>query len=401
WELGWSYWTRADWKAVVETWTTVQQLQPTYPELDRWLPEAKQYLANDQRMKAEMLTAPVSARPELPPGTSVRLRFVGDIMIGTTSPHPTAHLPPNDGATYFDAVKPLLTDADATFGNLEGPLCDTTERAKKCAPGASCYAFRQPTRYAKWLHEAGIDWMSIANNHMLDFELECRSQTMKALDDAGIAWSGPPGSIGTIEVSGVRIALIAFHTARHSNYINDHDNAEQLVRLADRTHDLVVVSFHGGAEGSRAQHVPDKMELFYGEKRGHLRKFVRRVVGAGADLVVGHGPHVLRGMEVVDGRLAAYSLGNFGTYSRFNLSGNLGVTSVLEVELSGTGELIRGRILPVVQKNSGIPELDPDGKSIALLRELSTADFPKTAPVIAQDGSFAPPAAAPTAVAPE
>lgn len=401
WELGWSYWTRADWKAVVAHWETVAQLDPAYPDLDRWLPEARQYLAHQQKMAQEMLSAPVSARPPLPAGKSVRLRFVGDVMIGTTSPHPTAHLPPGDGATYFDKVKPLLTDADATFGNLEGPLCDTTARAQKCAPGAACYAFRQPTRYADLLRDAGFDWMSIANNHMLDFELECRTQTIRALDSAGIAWSGPPGSIGSIEVDGVKIALIAFHTARHSNYINDHDNAKQLVQLADRTHDLVVVSFHGGAEGSRALHVPDKMEMFYGEKRGHLRRFSRDVIGAGADLVVGHGPHILRGMEIVDGRLAAYSLGNFATYSRFNLSGNLGVAAVLEVELSGTGELLRGRLLPVVQKNDGIPEPDPSARAVALMRDLCETDFADTAPVIAKDGTFAPRGSADAAGSPD
>lgn len=390
WELGWSYWSRNDWAAVVEHWDRVKELSPEHPELDRWLPTAQSNLRAVADLEAARSTAKDRVRPPLPEGRTVRLRLVGDIMIGTTSPHPTAHLPPDDGATYFDAVKDLLTDADLTFGNLEGPLCDTTVVADKCKSGNPCYAFRQPTRYAKHLQAAGFTMLSIANNHMLDFGEVCRAQTIEALDGVGIVWSGPPGSVATLKVNDAKIGMIAFHTARHSNYINDHDNARELVKLAKASHDYVIVSFHGGKEGSKAYRVPDGMELFYGEKRGHLRAFSRAVVEAGADLVVGHGPHVLRGMELLDGHLVAYSLGNFATYDRFNLSGRLGVSAVLEVEIDHQGKLVRGRILPVHQPGVGIPRPDPEGQAIGMLKHLSELDFPTTAPEIAKDGTFAP-----------
>lgn len=390
WEIGWSYWSSNQWDKVVEHWERVRALAPDHPELGRWLPTAQSNLAAFERMQAAAESAPTTARPPLPEGRTVRLRLVGDIMIGTTSPHPTDHLPPDDGATYFAKVTPLLRDADLTFGNLEGPMCDTTDRADKCKGDAPCYAFRQPTRYAPLLREAGFDLLSIANNHMMDFGEICRAQTIQALDGVGIRWSGPPGSIATVMAGETKVAMIAFHTARHSNYVNDHDNARALVRLARQDHDLVIVSFHGGAEGSKATRVPDRMETFYGEQRGHLRKFARAVIEAGAHLVVGHGPHVLRGMEVIDGHLAAYSLGNFATYARFNLSGALGITAVLEVELDHQGKLIRGQILPVRQVGSGIPEPDPDQRAIGALRELTELDFPTTGPVIGKDGTFAP-----------
>lgn len=390
WELGWAYYTRNDWAGVVQQWRTVKRLQPDHPEVDEWLPQAEQNLVKERELAAAILKAPETARPPLPAGKTLRLRLVGDVMMGTTSPHPTQHLPPDDGAHYFDPVRDLLVDADLTFANLEGPLCDTTRRAAKCVGDDPCYAFKQPTRYAKHLQEAGFDLVSIANNHMLDFDQRCRDETTAALDAANLAWSGPPMSIASVEHGDFKVAMIAFHTARHSNYVNDHENAKRLVQIADHSHDLVIVSFHGGAEGRRHQHVPNRMETFYGEPRGHLRKFARDVIGAGADLVVGHGPHVLRGMEVIDGRLAAYSLGNFATYDRFNLAGVLGVTAVLEVELDHEGRLLRGRILPVVQVDAGIPQPDPDQRAIAILRELSLEDFPQTAPTIAQDGSFAP-----------
>lgn len=390
WELGWSHWSASRWDKVVQHWERVQALAPDHPELDRWLPTARTNLKAKQRLIAASKEGPATHRPDLPTGKTLRLRLAGDVMIGTTSPHATQHLPPNDGKEYFTHVAPLLAEADLTFGNLEGPLCDTTTVAAKCKGGGSCYAFRQPTRYAALLASAGFDFMSIANNHMMDFEEVCRAQTTQALDGVGIAWSGPPGTVATVEHDGIRVGMIAFHTAPHSNYINDHSTARALVTQTATTHDLVIVSFHGGAEGSKATHVPDRMETFYGEKRGHLRKFAREVVEAGAHLVVGHGPHVLRGMELIDGHLVAYSLGNFATYGRFNLSGPLGIAALLEVELDHEGALIRGKILPVRQIGSGIAEPDPEGLAIGTLRELSQTDFPTSHPIIGQDGTFGP-----------
>jgi len=171
--------------------------------------------------------------------------------------------------------------------------------------------------------------------------------------------------------------------------VNDHEKAALLVKAVDKEHDLVVVSFHGGAEGSKALHVPDGREKFYGEDRGHLREFTHIVVDAGADLVLGHGPHVLRGMEVYNDRLIAYSLGNFATYGRFNLSGNLGVGAVLEVVMDADGRFVTGKVLPTKQEGEGVAVQDAGGKAIDLIRMLSADDFPGTAVKVAQDGGLA------------
>lgn len=390
WERGWSLWTLADWEGVVEAWQAVKGLDPDHDHLDEWLPRAQDNLADQQRLEALAASAPDSVRPPLPEGRTLRLRAVGDIMLGTD--FPAGHLPPDDGATLLQPVRSLLTDADLTFGNLEGPLCDGGETRKcKGSDPSRCYAFRTPTRYGRYLADAGFDVMSTANNHSGDFGETCRRQTEDTLDALGIAWSGPPGSIATVDRAGFRVGLVAFHTSPSCNYINDHEGAATLVRAAQATHDLVVVSFHGGAEGSKATHVPRGMETFYGEKRGHLRAFARAVVEAGADLVLGHGPHVPRGMEVVDGRLVAYSLGNFATYGRFSLSGHLGTSLVLEVELDHEGRFLAGRILPVRQVGRGLPQPDDERRTaIGLIRSLSMEDFPDTAPQIGADGSVAP-----------
>jgi hypothetical protein len=152
--------------------------------------------------------------------------------------------------------------------------------------------------------------------------------------------------------------------------------------------DIVVVSFHGGAEGTGAQHVPAQTEIYAGEKRGNLPAFAHTAIDAGADLVLGHGPHVMRGMEIYKDRLINYSLGNFCTYGWFQLVDELGLTMILEVELALDGKFIQGKINPARQEGRGIPVLDPTGQAIRVVRSLSTADFGANAPKIADDGTI-------------
>ena len=94
----------------------------------------------------------------------------------------------------------------------------------------------------------------------------------------------------------------------------DYELAERTVAEFAEIHDVVIVSFHGGAEGATVMHVPFTEEEYYGEPRGDVALFAHRMVDAGADLIVGHGPHVVRGIERYKDRLIAYSLGNFATF---------------------------------------------------------------------------------------
>jgi hypothetical protein len=275
-------------------------------------------------------------------------------------------------------------------------LCDADAPSTKCKPDApvgSCYAFRTPTSYAHWYKEAGFDVVSTANNHAADFGDTCRLQTEQTLDGLGIRYSGRPGTIARWETNGLKVALIGFHTNVSSHYLNDTDTAVALVKGLAAENDLVIVSFHGGAEGSKAQHVPVGSEMFYGEDRGDLRTFTHAVIDAGADLVIGHGPHVLRAMEVYKDRLIAYSMGNFSTYGRFNLSGPQGIGAILEVQLARDGRLVGGRIFGTRQAGDGVPAPDPANAAADLIRVLGEQDFPTTAIPIAQDGTLQPPPA--------
>lgn len=318
-------------------------------------------------------------------GSSLRLRAVGDMMLGTTVPE--GKLPPDDGGHLLDAVIPLMKDADLTFANFEGPLCDSGE-SSKCRKGGNCFAFRSPTAYVKYFVAAGVDLASTANNHSGDFGEACRRETEKTLDAAGIVWSGPPGSIGKTTVNGKRVALVAFHTSGSCNDVNDLPAAKKLVEKAKADADVVIVSFHGGAEGTNATRVKDGPERYLGENRGDLKAFTHGVIDAGADVVIGHGPHVLRGMETYKGHFIAYSLGNFATYGRFDLSGPLGVSVVLEVTLDDAGKFAGGKLFATKQEGKGIPALDPSGRGIAMIRDLTAKDFPKTGVVVSEDGTL-------------
>lgn len=384
WELGWAYQVEGRWSDALAQWSEVKKLDPGHADLETALAQAQGQAALQEKLSH----APqAGSRPPPPPGAKVRFRFVGDVMLGTTVPE--GHLPPDGPASVIAAVRPLLEDADVTFANLEGPLCDGG-KTTKCRSKGNCYAFRSPTEYGVTLKEAGVDVVSTANNHSGDFGEECRRQTEATLDALGIPWSGPPGSIATVERNGLRIGVVAFHTSPSCNHLNNLATATALVSAAAAEHDLVIVSFHGGAEGSKAQHVPPGREMFFGEDRGDLRTFTRAMVDAGAHLVIGHGPHVVRGMEFYKGRLIAYSLGNFATYGRFTLTGAQGLGMVLEVQLTGDGRFESARILPTKQVGEGISQPDPKAAVIPVIQGLTADDFPDSGARIADDGTVKP-----------
>jgi poly-gamma-glutamate capsule biosynthesis protein CapA/YwtB (metallophosphatase superfamily) len=331
--------------------------------------------------------------PKLPASQkheSLTIAAVGDIMLGSTSINET-FLPPNDGADLLTQFTPILSAADIAFGNLEGPLLDGGTTTK-CSPRSTrCFAFRMPTRYGKYLKEAGFDVLSLANNHIGDFGEQGRESTKKTLDQLGIRHAGSDRNLlamTIIEAKGRKVAFIGFAHNNISPNVNDLPFARKLVEEANKRADIVVVSFHGGTEGPDAERVPQRTETFGGEMRGNLPLFSRTVIDAGADLVLGHGPHVLRGMEIYKDRLIAYSLGNFATYGWFGLAGPTAETLVLEIKLDEDGKFLNGKIYPFVLQGKGILTKDKTNSAISTIRRLSQLDFPNSLPKIADDGTI-------------
>jgi poly-gamma-glutamate capsule biosynthesis protein CapA/YwtB (metallophosphatase superfamily) len=303
------------------------------------------------------------------PKPAVTVAAVGDTMLGNSP-----ELPARPG-TYLDAVKPQLR-GDVVFGNLEGAVTDVSA-SPKCggASGGSCCAFRTPPSYARHLAAAGFTVMNDANNHSYDFGQVGLDQTIAALHEAGIAQTGLPGEITVVTAGGEKVAFLGFAPYWTTASLLDLPAARHLIRRAARRAKIVVVAIHAGAEGVDAQHVTGAEEHYLGEDRGNPRKFARMAVRAGADLVLGSGPHVLRGMEIYRDRLIAYSLGNFSGFHNFATEGVLGASAILHVTLDPDGAFRAGRIASVRLIEVGRPAPDPSGEGVRLIRRLSREDL--------------------------
>lgn len=328
--------------------------------------------------------------PPEPDKSAMRISIasVGDMMIGTD--YPRNHLPDDDGVSFLADVAPILSAADITFGNLEGVLIDGGEPGKKCSNPNACYLFRSPTRYAEHYRNAGFDVLSLANNHARDFGEEGRTSSMNAIAAAGMRHSGRVDDFASFEHGGLRIAVLAYAVTKNSNMLLDYELAFTTVADFAKTHDIVVVSFHGGAEGADVTHVPFADEEYYGEPRGDVVWFARGVVDAGADLVIGHGPHVVRGMERYKDRLIAYSLGNFATYYGISVAGIKGVAPILTTTLDGDGRFVEGEIVSTVQLRPAGPSIDPKQRALNLIRGLSIEDFGEPGLTFLPDGRILP-----------
>ena len=331
----------------------------------------------------ETATANVAAAPTL-----LRIANVGDIMLGTDFPE--NHLPDDDGVGFLASVTPWLKDADLTIGNLEGVLMDGGEPRKKCKNPQACYLFRTPARYADYLVEAGFDVLSLANNHARDFGEEGRTASMQNLANAGLLHTGREGDFALTEVNGLSVAVLGYAVTLNSNLLLDYEIAAATVRRFSTTHDIVVITFHGGAEGQDVTRLPFAEEEYYGEMRGDVVKFARLMIDSGADLVVGHGPHVVRGMEHYKDRLIAYSLGNFATYYGISVEGIKGVAPVLLVTLDDQGRFVEGQIHSSVQIRPAGPAPDPEKRALQLMRSLSIQDFSTPGIRFADDGRLLP-----------
>jgi poly-gamma-glutamate capsule biosynthesis protein CapA/YwtB (metallophosphatase superfamily) len=219
----------------------------------------------------------------------------------------------------------------------------------------------------------------------MDAGPSARSATLEALDAAGLAHGGSLARPATVltTASGVKVGFVAAAPHMGCFPLDSEQVAQKVKELKEKDGcSLVVVSMHAGAEGEAALHVPRTTEMFLGANRGNVFAFARAVIDAGADLVIGHGPHVPRGMEVYRGRLIAYSLGNFATWGSFNVRGPSGLGLVLQVVLREDGTLVGLRIRSTRQDKgsaawaAGIAaEPDPDEGARKLVERLSREDF--------------------------
>lgn len=326
---------------------------------------------------------------ELPPPTeNIKIVGVGDMMLGTNFPDET-YLPPNDGKDLFKNAIPYLKEADIVFGNLEGTILDDGGTVKECNDPELCYAFRMPEKLIDNLTTAGFDVLSIANNHVSDFGWEGRKNAPKVLKEKGFQFAGLMSCPYTVfEKNGVKYGFAAFAPNTGTMSIKNIPKAQAIVKELARQTDIVIVSFHGGAEGPEHEHITRETEEYYGENRGNVYEFSHKMIDAGADIIFGHGPHVVRAVELYKNRFIAYSLGNFCTYKRFTLIGLKGITPLVELTVNQEGEFLKGKVVSMRQLYPGGPRLDTKKQALKIMQRLTTEDFPETPLEIKDDGSI-------------
>lgn len=332
----------------------------------------------------------IVASPTLPDTFSIAV--AGDIMMGTTFPDSVngLYLPPNGGRDIFADVAPIFRACDVACANLEGVLMGLGGTPRPMTNPKTYFIFRMPPEYAGHLVDAGIDFVSIASNHTNDLTAGGRASTQRVLDSVGVAYAGYKGICESVvlERAGRKVGIAAFGHADNTLHLWEYNDVRRIVSHLDSVADIVIVSFHGGAEGTAFTHVPFEQETYVGENRGNVAEFARLCVDCGADVVYGHGPHVTRGLELYRDRLIAYSLGNFCTPVRLGIGGLCGHAPLVTVNVDGQGRFLNGKIHSMIQKHGLGPRIDSANAVAAQMAALSRADFPASPLQIAADGTL-------------
>lgn len=301
----------------------------------------------------------------------LRITLVGDVIPGSVA-EKFKYLSPT--AQQISDFQTITAGSDFVIGNYEGTLCNQGI-AKKCEWQNPCYAFRLPESEAALFGKLGFRMLSVANNHSLDFEPVCRKTTVEVLETVGISTSGLPGQIARLKVKEVKVSLIAFHASAYFNSTLDLSKAARMIREERKRSDLLLVYFHGGAEGTGATRIPFKPEIYVGENRGDVVAFAHKAVQAGADFVFGSGPHVIRACEHYHGKVISYSLGDmiFGIDRTGESFEREGLAVRLDFDV-GKRRLIH-HFRSVLLGGNGWPALDPSGSAVSKLRQRSSEAF--------------------------
>lgn len=310
----------------------------------------------------------------------------GDIMLGSGYPD-DSYLAKDSGTYLLKNVKSIIKNADLAFGNLESCIAIKNYKSKQCYDPKVCYAFRQTPKSAQILKETGFDVLSIANNHSNDFGEIGLQETQYYLKENNLNFAGLASCpYDTFDINGFKIGFTAFSANDYTLNINDTNLLKSIVQKLDSICDIVIVSFHGGGEGSKFRNVKNETEIFLDENRGNVYQFAHTAIDAGADLVLGHGPHVVRAIELYKNKLIAYSLGNFCTYKQFNLSSYNSSSPILHVNLDSQGNFYNGMVHSFKQKRPGGPFWDQNQKAFNEIKELSEIDFPYNNLIFKENG---------------
>lgn len=348
-----------------------------------------------------LAVATVEAQPP-PPRRDVRVCAGGDVSLGSNLDTSWDAGPVRAGVRpaplpdpweLLAPLRPLVAEADLLLLNVEGAIGEGPA-PRKCRRGSTlCYAFRQVPATAAALRRLGDSGHvvgNLANNHARDAGDAGLSQTRRLLAEAGVLVTGADTLATPVPIAeGDTVAVLGFSPWSVAG-VRDLATVRQHVARAASRGARVIVTMHIGAEGPSARHTPDRVERFAGEDRGNSVAFGRAAVESGASLVIGHGPHVLRGVEWLGGSLVAHSLGNLVTWGPFTVTSYNGRGAILCATLGADGSVRDALVHSTRQRAPGVVEADPAQGGAQDMAELSLADFPRSGARISSAGVIAP-----------
>ncbi len=305
------------------------------------------------------------------------LSFVGDIVPGAQAQD-----------SLFENIASTLQKSDILVGNLEGVLYeDPPKENSKCGLATKhCYAFSGNNSFAPLLVTAGFDVLNVANNHANDFGETGKSTTLENLSQNSLVATGVKDTVSYLKKNNITFGFVGFSTYHWTSLMDNAVTLKKMIAEAHANADVVVVIFHGGAEGTAYMHTPTDREYYLGENRGDVRAFAHTAIDAGANAVFGSGPHVLRGMEWYKGKPIAYSLGNFASAGNLSTKDFLKNSGIVTFTFSKSGDVIGGSFLPIVINSKGMPTIDTENTGLHLTTLLSKQDFPASALLFDEKG---------------
>jgi len=239
----------------------------------------------------------------------------------------------------------------------------------------TCYAFQAPPAIARGLAYAGIDAVNLANNHSADAGEQATGATTAALDREELGWTGLTGTTRVMHPAGSTVALVGMAPYRWADDFRDLSVVTRRVQAAARMAPLVIVMMHAGREGQDATTTPLGHEVAFGEDRGDTRAAAHAAIDAGADLVLGSGPHVVRGIERYRNRLIVYSAGNLEGNDTLSLAGRYSQSALVRVRVTPDGTPVTGRVVALRLDAPGVPRPDPTRAAVATMDAAGAQDF--------------------------
>ena len=270
----------------------------------------------------------------------------------------------------------MVINAEGTIGAgpVDMPKCDLD--------GETCYLLRAPPEAARAIRHiadsGAVVVANVANNHLHDAGPAGVASTLAMLDSAGVVVTGADTVPSlAITVRGDTIAVLGFSVWSLPS-VNDLDQVRRIVSNAADRYGRVVVTAHFGAEGRGAQRTIDGSERYLGEDRGNPVAFAHAAVEAGASVVIGHGPHVLRAIEWWNSALILYSMGNLINYGPFGLTPPMNRGAIVCATVDSAGQVGDAVMLPTRQPMPGTVLRDTTNRARVLVDSLSRLDFPET-----------------------